>query len=127
MRPSLNRFVWVFLTSIVATVYNFGANAAILSESGLACVALIGLRLSLVWWVRGDSLSTRYWPAFHYGLWVFVAAPIVVPHYLLRTRGRAGLPLVLLVLAVMLAPTIASWIGWLAYPHIPESLWIEGP
>jgi hypothetical protein len=42
-------------------------------------------------WVRRDMRATRYNPCFHYkdlmfGMWFFL-----LPHYLARTRGRAGL------------------------------------
>ncbi len=120
-----NRLAWVLLVSVIAALYNFGINAEIVAESQLANVTLfIGFPLTLVWWVQEDARSTRYWPAYHYGLWIFVAAPIVVPHYLMRTRGIAGIPPMLILLGAMLAPLLAAHLGAWAHPYVPEWLWL---
>ena len=116
---------WVLVVSGLGTVYQFGINAGILTESQLANVTLyIGIPLTIVWWAQEDARSSHYWPAYHYGLWIFIAAPIVVPHYLMRTRDRAGLPIMLILLGAMLAPFVASYAGLWAYPYMPEWLWI---
>ncbi len=71
-------------------------------------VVRIMLPMFVVWWVERDARQTRYWPAYHYALWVFAAWPIAVPHYILHTRGRRGVPLSLLLLAALLSP----YLGW---------------
>lgn len=66
------------------------------------------LPLFVVWWVEDDARQTRYWPAYHYAVWIFSAWPIAIPHYVLRTRGWNGWPLSLLLLAALMS----SSLGW---------------
>jgi hypothetical protein len=78
--------------SAVAAFYSFGVNAEVLAESTLANLTIrFGVAIFFVWWVEADSRRTGYWPFYHYGFWVYVAGIVLVPHYLLRTRGRAGI------------------------------------
>jgi hypothetical protein len=116
----LGRFVWVV---VLASLYYFGTNATVVRTSDLLELAFsIALPVFLVWWLAADARRTRYWPCFHYGWWVALLAPILVPHYLLRTRGRSGLRLALFLDLVMLAPLAAAYLGWWASQYLPEYL-----
>lgn len=64
------------------------------------------------------TLVFLYWPAFHYGLFLVVFAPVLAPHYALRTRGRRGLCLALALLAAVLAPFLGWWLGLLLWPWV---------
>jgi hypothetical protein len=69
------------------------------------------LPLFVFWWVEHDARTTRYWPAYHYGFWLWYAWPITVPHYVLHTRGRRGWALSLLLVAALLSPWFGSALG----------------
>jgi len=107
------------------TIYSFTVNAEVFHESLVVTNAVYyAVPLFWVWWVQADSRQTGYWPAFHYAWWLYLAGPILVPHYVLKTRGRAGLRLALGLVVAMLAPSVAGYLGWWLYPHIPDYLWI---
>ena len=94
---------------VLVTVYNFGINAGILLETRLANLALsFGSALYFGFWLTEDARTSRYWPFYHYGTWVLVLAPVLVPVYLLKTRGAAGLLLAGALLAMMLNPSSSS-------------------
>ena len=67
--------------------------------------------LLVVWWIEHDSAQTRYRPAFHYPLFVFLVWPVAVPHYVLRTRGWRGMGLALALLAAICAPLLGGVVG----------------
>lgn len=118
----LGRFLWV---EGLLSFYNLAINAEVLRESALAEVALyVASPVFLVWWAAADARRTGYWPCFHYGWWLVVLAPVLVPHYLFRTRGRSGWRLAFLLEVVMLAPAAAAYAGWWLYPYLPDYLWV---
>jgi hypothetical protein len=51
----------------------------------------VGIGSLVVWWVRADKPSSRYWPCFDYGTFMMAWWPVLLPHYLVRTRGFSGL------------------------------------
>jgi hypothetical protein len=110
----------------IACAYNFAINAEIAHETALANATLfVLLPMFFVWWVQDDSRRTRYWPFYHYGLWLYVLGVVLVPHYVLRTRGRAGIPAAIAMFALAILPLGAAWLGILAFDYVPEALWID--
>ena len=69
-----------------------------------ALLRIWGLSLLLVWWVDADARATRYRPCFEYNTFMFFGWPVLLPHYLLRTRGRRGFFLIFFFLALLFGP-----------------------
>jgi len=63
-----------------------------------------GTALLLVWWVQADAQKTKYWPCYEYGAFMFFGWVLLLPHYLLRTRGIRGFLLIFFFLALLYAP-----------------------
>ena len=61
------------------------------------------LGLVAAWWVERDSARTGIRPWFEYSAFVFLAWPIMLPHYLIRTRGFTGMQLTVLLYSPLLA------------------------
>ncbi len=76
----------------------------------------IGLSLSLAWWVYVDRRRQGYPAVFEFEAFVFFGWPLVVPYYLVRTRGwlRGAVISLLGGLAVCL-PAITSSLVYLLY------------
>ena len=54
------------------------------------------------WWLRSDSRKRGVAPIYDLGLFLYVAWPIVLPYYLVKTRGTKGLLFILAFAAVWL-------------------------
>ena len=72
--------------------------------------------LTCAWWIGGDARARRIAFAHDWGLLAWVAWPILVPWYSVKTRGRAGWRLALGLYLAILAP-YAVWVlaAWLAF------------
>jgi hypothetical protein len=55
----------------------------------------LGLLWAVGWWLREDSRKRGVGWVFDLGLFLYVAWPIVMPYYLLKTRGAKGLLVIL--------------------------------
>ena len=71
-------------------------------------------------WVDHEMRRSRVFPSHGYMLWLAMAGPLLLPHFLLRTRGPAGIPLAMLLILVLIAPYLAAFLGEMAYPNVPE-------
>jgi hypothetical protein len=74
----------------------------------------LGMGILVVWWVRTDTHPSKYSPCFDYGTFMMAWWPVLLPHYLVRTRGfkglliYAGLVGFLLILVVVVALATAA-------------------
>ena len=59
-------------------------------------------------WLRADARARRVELVHDMGLFLWVAWPALIPWYAVRTRGRHGLPLALLVMFAILAPVLLA-------------------
>jgi len=63
------------------------------------------------WWLRADSRKRRVALVYDMGLFLFIAWPIVMPYYLLKTRGAKGLLVILGFIAAYCGATLAGVIA----------------
>lgn len=74
-----------------------GAHQAVYAHYGVEGSALShvlwqwGTSLLIVWWVQDDERQTGYRPCYEYAAFMFFGWPLLLPDYLLRTRGIRGL------------------------------------
>lgn len=73
-----------------------------------------GTPLLLVWWVQADSRETEYRPCYEYSAFMFFGWPLLLPYYLLRTRGIRGFFLMGFFFMLFFAP----WVVTLAVPFV---------
>ena len=95
--------------------YNFLVSGGVFSEGLLGSIAAAWAPpYYALLCVACDARQTRYWPAYHYGLFLWSFWYIALPHYVLRTRGWRGLPMACGFLLLMCPPTLAAALGaWL--------------
>src|ERR1041385_8865380 len=60
------------------------------------------------WWLRSDSRKRNVEEIYDLGLFLIIAWPIVVPYYLLKTRGAKGLLVIFGFIAAYLGATVAG-------------------
>ncbi len=120
MRALFGPFGRIFLLAALLFAYAAGAALSFIEPQSLGATicASYGVPLLVVWWVENDSKRTRYWPAFHYGLFLLALWPVAVPHYVLRTRGWRGVGLAGLLLTAICAPLLGWFVGYLVWPLV---------
>ena len=117
----LSGFHRVVVLAAASAGYTFSVNGGIINGNGLAdLLAGYGPQYFAALWVLGEARSTRYAPAYHYGLYLWIGWPILVPHYLLKTRDARGVALAVGVYASLWAPSVAALIGWWFYEDLPD-------
>ena len=60
------------------------------------------------WWLRTDSRKRRVASVYDMGLFLCIAWPIVMPYYLVKTRGAKGLLVILGFIAAYFGAAIAG-------------------
>jgi len=70
------------------------------------------LALMFAWWALQDSKEKEYHRPYEFGAFVFFAWPIVLPVYLVTTRGWRG---ILIFTVFVLLFYLPGLIGWVAY------------
>lgn len=104
-----------------SAAYSFAVNGGIINGFELANFAAgYGPAYYVVLWVVQDARRTRYWPAYHYPLWLLSAGVVLVPHYVLRTRGWSAIGLAALLSLATWTPAIAGLLGWWFYDDLPD-------
>jgi hypothetical protein len=109
--------------SITAVVY-----AAIeLEPSSVVTLFLSsGPLLTVILWLQKDARRTGVGAVQDWGLFLWFAWPVVIPWYAWKTRGRAGWPLALgLVGLILSAYVTGAAVPWLIY-GVKYAVWYFG-
>jgi hypothetical protein len=88
-------------TFVVITQFAYGAylGAQLQVPPSISLIYAIGILWGVGWWLRTDSHRLGVLSVYDLGFFLYLAWPIVMPYYLLKTRGARGL-LVILVFVV---------------------------
>ena len=65
----------------------------------------IGILWSFGWWLQTDSKKRSVDLAYDRGLFLYIAWPILLSYYLIKTRGPKGLLIILAFIAVYIGST----------------------
>jgi hypothetical protein len=68
----------------------------------------LGLLWAVGWWLRDDSRKRGVGWVFDMGLFLYIAWPLFMPYYLLKTRGAKGLLVILGFAAVYVGALLAG-------------------
>lgn len=95
---------------VLMTQFAYGAYLGAQFEFPPAVTLLytVGLLWVTGWWLETDSRRGRVLQIYDLGFFLYVAWPIVMPYYLVKTRGVKGL---LLILAFVAAYVGAGVVG----------------
>jgi len=78
---------------VVITQFAYGAYLGAQLEFPAAVTLLftVGLLWAVGWWLRTDSRRRGALSVYDLGFFLYLAWPIVMPYYLIKTRGAKGL------------------------------------
>jgi hypothetical protein len=95
---------------VVITQFAYGAylGAQLEFPGVVTFLFAIGLLWAVGWWLRTDSRRRGVLSVYDLGFFLYLAWPIVMPYYLIKTRGAKGL---LVMLAFVVAYVGAALIG----------------
>jgi hypothetical protein len=90
---------WIFSPApllysfVVITQFANGAylGAQLPFPEGITLIYAVGLLWATGWWLRTDSRRRGVLSVYDLGFFLYLAWPIVMPYYLLKTRGWNGL------------------------------------
>ena len=106
--------------SIAAAVYA----AAQLEPSPVVALFLSGGPLiAVILWLQKDARRTGVGAVQDWGLFLWIGWPVVIPWYAWKTRGRAGWPLELGLVGLILSAYVTSAVvPWLIY-GVQYAIW----
>ena len=90
--PTVLLYAFVVISQIGHGIYvvtEGGAPAVITFINALAFLWLVG------WWLRQDSRLRSVTSVYDLGMFLYVLWPLIMPYYLLKTRGTRGLLVIL--------------------------------
>jgi len=95
---------------VVITQFAYGAylGAQLEFPGAVTFLFAIGLLWAVGWWLRTDSRRRGVLSVYDLGFFLYLAWPIVMPYYLIKTRGAKGL---LVMLGFVAAYVGAATIG----------------
>ena len=76
----------------------------------VSLVITLGPLVAAIGWLRADARARRVELVHDMGLFLWLAWPVLIPWYAMRTRGRHGLPLGLLVMLAIVGPILLATI-----------------
>lgn len=96
-----------------------GVGGGILAAGGIDSGALdflyrAGLLWSLVWWLKSDSRRRDVRQVYCMGMLMMTGGSIFLPYHLFKTRGGAGLLLILAFFGALIASGILSLVAYVA-------------
>jgi hypothetical protein len=115
--PSALLYIFVILTQIATGIY---LASGLEPPALFTLVYVLGFLWVLGWWLRNDSRKRGIRWVFDMGMFLYVAWPLVLPYYLLKTRGARGL---LVTLGFVGAYIGAAVIGMLLYLFLAPAGW----
>src|SRR6266404_6387880 len=90
--PAPLLFSFVVLTHFAYGVY-LGARLEL--PPAVTLLYWIGFLWAVGWWLRTDSRRREFAAVYDLGFFLYIAWPVVMPYYLVKTRGAKGLLLIL--------------------------------
>src|SRR4051812_44486328 len=115
MSAARSSLVWHPVAWLIALTILFSIESGILTYRGqdiprtTESLWVLSFGVIAAWWVHSDRRTRGLGAPFEFDAFVFFLWPILVPYYLHRTRGGAGLALGAGVWLLYLVPAIAAW------------------
>lgn len=104
--PSLRPLV--LTATVCTTITSLYPLLRVPSNSFVTFVAVVATLSAALSWLRADARGRNLAGVADVGLFLYVAWPVVIPWYFLKTRGPHALPLAFVILFLILAPVFVS-------------------
>jgi len=92
LSPAPLLYIFVIVTQFAYGVY-LGAQFEF--PQGITLISFFGMLWVVGWWLRMDSRRRGVLSVYDLGFFLYLAWPLVMPYYLLKTRGARGLLVIL--------------------------------
>lgn len=109
--PTAILYTFVTLAHIASGMY---LAQGIEPPSAFALTYAVGLLWLIGWWLLSDSRRRGVAWVFDMGFFLFLAWPIIMPYYLLKTRGARGVLVILGFITVYIGALAAGAILWIS-------------
>jgi len=90
--PTILLYSFVVITQFAHGVY---LGRQIEPPGAFTLLYWLGLLWIIGWWLRTDSRKHGVAPVYDMGFFLYIAWPLVMPYYLVKTRGAKGLLIIL--------------------------------
>ena len=98
-------YLFLVLTQIVTGAYQV---SGVEPPASFTLFYIFGFFWIIGWWLRADSRKRGVGWIFDMGLFLYVAWPLVVPYYILNSRGSRGLLAILYFVVSSIGATVAG-------------------
>jgi|SRR6266850_5858893 len=88
LSPAALLYTFVVITQFANGIY---LGAQIDLPPGVTLLYWLGFLWAVGWWLRTDSRKRGVASVYDLGFFLYLAWPVVMPYYLLKTRGAKGL------------------------------------
>jgi hypothetical protein len=107
LSPAVLLYIFVFVTQFAHGLY---VGAQLEYPQGVTFIFMIGMLWAVGWWLRTDSRRRRVLSVYDLGFFLYLAWPLIMPYYLVKTRGAKGLLVMLAFAAVYVGATILGMV-----------------
>ena len=109
---SVTTFLYLFLivTQLISGVYLASGREA---PPTFVAVYVFGFFWMIGWWLRDDSKRQEIKWVYDIGFFLYLAWPVVLPYYLLKSRGVKGILAILAFIGVYLGATVLGIVLYL--------------
>jgi hypothetical protein len=110
-------YLFLVLTQIVTGAYRV---SGIEPPPSFTVIYILGFLWIIGWWLRADSRRRGVSWVFDMGFFLYVAWPLILPYYILRSRGGKGLLTILCFVAIYIGATV---VGAVLYSFLAPQSW----
>jgi hypothetical protein len=103
--PTALLYVFVIVTQLATGIYLAGEFEP---PPSFTLLYPLGLLWVMGWWLHRDSRERGVSWVYDMGLFLYIAWPLVLPYYLLKTRGVSGLFAILTFVGVYLGAALTG-------------------
>ncbi|KLV08937.1 hypothetical protein ABT56_01660 [Photobacterium aquae] len=100
--------------TIVQVILN--TNGEVVSDTSDSLWGFI-FAISIAIWAKKEAAIKNYGPPFNFGAFMFFVWPIILPHYLIKTRGSDGIIMYLGFLGIYLMPFLSGLVAYVYLAH----------
>lgn len=116
-RPTPAPYVPAFFLALLLLIHGVGVGVLMAREvesAALDYLYRVGLLWCLVWWLKADGRRRGVRPVYCLGMLMMVGGFILLPYHLFKTRGVAGLLLILAFFGALIASGVVSIVTYAA-------------
>jgi hypothetical protein len=105
--PTALLYAFVIIAQIGHGLYFAASEDA---GAGYAVITTIGFIWIMGWWLTTDSRRRGVSAVYDLGLFLYVAWPVVLPYYMIKSRGLKGLLIIVGFLGVYIGATVLGMV-----------------